>query len=62
VSQPTPADAKARRLVALPDGRVGHLLYAPAPQRRDRTRAKVVVAGRHLHVEASTLRVLEHQP
>ena len=62
MSQPTPADAKARRLVVLPDGRVGHLLYAPAPRRRDRTRAKVHVGGRHVHVPAAELRLLEVAP
>lgn len=58
LAQPTPTDAKARRLVRLPDGRTGRLVWCPAPTRRDRTQAKVLVAGRHLWVPAAGLQLL----
>ncbi len=63
---PTPADAKAQRLVRLPDGRTGRLLWCPSPRRRlaepgggkGATMARVQVHGRHYRVPATELRVL----
>jgi hypothetical protein len=65
-TRPTPADAKAKRLVQLPDGRTGRLLWCPAPERmaaqpgggKGATMARVVVHGRHYRVPAAELQVV----
>ncbi len=61
---PTPADAKVRALVQLPDGNVGRLVWTPAPNRKPAadgqgaTMALVIVNGCHYRVAASTLRLV----
>jgi hypothetical protein len=64
VRRPTPADAKARAQVQLPDGTLATLVWTPALTRKPAangqgaTMALVVVAGKHHRVTATTLRVL----
>lgn len=64
VEQPTPADAKARALVLLPDGRTGRLVWTPAPDRKPAaggqgaTMALVIVDGKHHRVTATALRLV----
>lgn len=69
-TRPTPAHAIARRLVQLPDGRVGRLVWCPPPNARPAdghgrgvTNALVIVHGRHYRVPATDLALLpDDQP
>jgi hypothetical protein len=66
-----PSDAKARRLVRLPDGRTGRLVYAPRPQgsgyegmgkARGGRQAKVLVDGRHVRGPVELLTLVDDGP
>lgn len=60
MSRITPSDAKARRAVRLPDGRVATLFSLPAAGWKQGTRARVrLTSGTFLSVDPASLTLIE---